>query len=168
MNARFKHRTDRVRGPVVGAGALVLAGLISLGGPVLADSRQDRVDQGSQIKHLVVIQSQTPLDALTAPGQCGSNPSKVPNGQQARCGPGMRQPLLVVSPFSKSNFVDGTFTTQASVVQLIEDSFLKSQRLGGGSVDATTGSLQNMFDFHGGNNGHPLFLDPATGEAGGG
>ncbi len=116
----------------------------------------------------LLLQSQTPLDKLTADGQCGSDTGKVPDGQQARCGPGMRQPLLVVSPFSKSNFVDGTFTTQASVVQLIEDDFLKSQRLGGGSVDATTGSLRNMFDFHDGNNGHPLFLDPATGEPGGG
>jgi phospholipase C len=109
-------------------------------------------------------QSQTSLDDVTAVGQCGPNSHKVPNGQQARCGLGMRQPLLVVSPFSKSNFVDSTLTTPASVVQLIEDNFLKSQRIGSGSVDATPGTLGNMFDFHGGSNAHPLFLDPGTGE----
>ena len=36
----------------------------------------------------------------------------------------MRQPLLVISPFSKSNYVDSTLTTQASVVQFIEDNWL--------------------------------------------
>ena len=111
----------------------------------------------------VVNQSQTPLDMLTASGQCGANASKVPSGQQARCGVGMRQPLLVVSRFSKANFVDATFTSQASVVQLIEDLWLSGQRIGGGSVDATTGSLRNMLDFqdHG---DRALFLDPASGE----
>src|SRR5487761_350516 len=77
-------------------------------------------------------QSQTVLDALTAPGQCGSNPAKVPSGQQARCGFGPRQPLLVISSFAKKNF--------------IEDNW-KMGRVGGGSVDAQAGTLSNMFDF---------------------
>jgi phospholipase C len=126
----------------------------------------------------LVTQSQTTLDGLTAPGQCGATSGDVPNGQLARCGVGMRQPLLVISRFSKSNFIDGTLTTQASVVQFIEDNWLNGQRLGGGSRDATTGTLRNMFDFqssdagrmpllqfffHGDFNG-TLFLDPSTGE----
>ena len=111
-------------------------------------------------------QSQTSLDALTGPGTCGSNAAKVPSGQQARCGVGPRQPLLVVSPFAKRNYVDGTFTDQSSVVQFIEDNWLGGQRIGGGSMDAGAGTLENMFRFTDGDN-RRLFLDPSSGEPAG-
>jgi phospholipase C len=110
-----------------------------------------------------VTQSQTPLDALTGTGFCGTNTAKVPSGQQARCGVGPRQPLVVISPFSKRNYVDGTFTAQSSVVRFIEDNWLGGQRIGGGSADVWTGTLANMFDFSKPND-PPLFLDPSTGE----
>jgi phospholipase C len=83
--------------------------------------------------------------------------------EQARCGVGPRQPLLVISPFAKRNFVDGTFTDQSSVVQLIEDNWLGGQRIGNGGADATAGTLDNLFSFHGEQNS-PLFLNPSTGE----
>ena len=111
----------------------------------------------------VVTQSQTSLDALTGPGTCGTNTAQVPSGQQARCGVGPRQPLLIVSPFSKRNFVDGTFTDQSSVVQFIEDNWLGGNRIGGGAADATAGTLDNMFQFNR-PSGQRLFLDPSTGE----
>ena len=41
----------------------------------------------------------------------------------ARCGLGPRQPLLVISPFAKPNFVDHTLTDQASVLRFIEDNW---------------------------------------------
>ncbi|MBV9425587.1 MAG: alkaline phosphatase family protein [Solirubrobacterales bacterium] len=111
----------------------------------------------------IIYQSQTPLDALTGKGSCGTSPAKVPSGQQARCGVGPRQPLLVISPFAKRNFVDGTFTDQSSVVRLIEDNWLRGARLGRGAADSDAGTLENMFSFdHRGN--EPLFLDPGTGE----
>ncbi len=112
-------------------------------------------------------QSQTPLDALSGTGLCGSSTSKVISGQQARCGVGPRQPLLVVSPWAKHNYVDGTFTDQSSVVQFIEDNWLGSQRIGAGSTDATAGTLDNVFQFHGDDGGRRLFLDPSTGEPSG-
>jgi phospholipase C len=111
----------------------------------------------------IVTESQTPLDSLSAVAQCGADPTKVPTGQQARCGVGPRQPLLIVSPFAKRNFVDGTFTDQSSVVQFIEDNWLGGQRIGGGAADASAGSLENMFSFRDGED-RPLFLDPTTGE----
>lgn len=80
---------------------------------------------------------------------------------------GNRQPLLVVSPFSKTNYVDNTFTTQASVVQFIEDNWLGGQRIGGASVDGSTGTLDNLFDFQRGDAKRTLLLDPATGEPSG-
>jgi phospholipase C len=119
----------------------------------------------------IVNQSQTPLDALTGTGECGSNLAKVPLGEegqheQARCGFGPRLPLLVVSPFSKPNYVDNTLTSQTSVVRFIEDNWLGGERVGGGAEDAATGSLEEMFDFH----QLPfrrLFLNPETGEPAG-
>jgi len=112
----------------------------------------------------VVTQSRTELDGLTGNAQCGADPSAVPNAQQGRCGVGMRQPLLLISPWSKSNYVDSTLTTQASVVQFIEDNWLGGQRIGGGAADAWTGSLDAMFDFQQANAGRKLVLDPSTGE----
>jgi phospholipase C len=118
----------------------------------------------------ITTQSQTPLDALTGTGTCGSNTAKVPSGQQARCGVGPRQPLLVISPFAKTNFVDNTFTDQSSVVRFIEDNWLGGTRIGSGSVDANAGTLANMFDFSSGehHSSHRLFLDPSTGQPTGG
>ncbi len=109
----------------------------------------------------ILNQSQTSLDALTGAGLCGSNAARVPNGQQARCGLGPRQPLLVVSPFARSNAVDHSLTDQSSVVRFIEDNW-KLGRLEGGSVDARAGSLSGLFDF---NRPHSdrLILDPTTG-----
>jgi phospholipase C len=116
----------------------------------------------------ILTQSQTALDALTGTGTCGTNTAEVPAAaggvpEQARCGVGPRQPLLVISPFSKQNVVDGTLTTQSSVIRFIEDNWLGGERLGNGAADALAGTLDNMFSF-----GHPqgpkLFLDPATGE----
>jgi phospholipase C len=113
----------------------------------------------------IVTQSQVPgLDALSGPGMCGNSVAKVPNGQQARCGVGPRQPLLVISPYSKINYVDGTFTEQSSVVRFIEDNWLGANRVGNGSADASSGTLANMFDFSRPNDGR-LFLNLQTGES---
>ena len=79
-----------------------------------------------------------------------------------RCGPGPRQPLLIVSPFAKKNFVDHTATQQSSISRFIEDNWGLG-RLGGGSVDEVAGSLGNMFDFSHPNKDSSLTLDPATG-----
>jgi phospholipase C len=85
---------------------------------------------------------------------------------QGRCGYGPRQPFLVISPWAKKNVVDTTVTDQASVTRFIEDVFLSSQRLGGGSADSIAGPLTNMFDFSNGAvmpNPNVVQLNPATG-----
>jgi phospholipase C len=110
----------------------------------------------------ITTQSQTPLDTLTGTG-CGTNPTKVPSGQQARCGVGPRQPLLVISPYAKTNYVDNTFTDQSSVVRFIEDNWLGGNRIGNGSTDAMAGTLNNMFNWTAPSDS-PLYLDPWTGE----
>ncbi|MGZ4193029.1 MAG: phospholipase C [Solirubrobacteraceae bacterium] len=111
----------------------------------------------------IVTQSQTPLDALSGTGTCGSNTAMVPSGQQGKCGVGPRQPLLVISPFAKPNYLDGTFTEQSSVVRFIEDNWLGGERIGAGAADAQSGTLDNMFDWRA-REDRQLFLDPSTGE----
>jgi phospholipase C len=116
----------------------------------------------------VINQSQVAsIDALSGAGQCGTNTADVPDGQQGRCGPGMRQPLLVISPYSRVNYVDSAMTTQSSIVQFIEDNWLGGESVGGGSDDATAGSLDGMFNFRR-PDARPLFLNPSTGEQVGG
>lgn len=106
------------------------------------------------------------VDQLNGPGTCGSGTAlagvtgKAVNG---RCGPGTRIPFIVVSPWARRNAVAHTLVTQASVVRFIEDNWLRGARLGGGSFDATAGSIMDLFDFRAGGATRPLFLDPATG-----
>ena len=64
-----------------------------------------------------------------------------------RCGPGPRQPLVVISPYAKKNFVDHTQTDQASILRFIEDNWHTGQ-IGDSSADATAGSVEAMFNFH--------------------
>jgi len=91
------------------------------------------------------------------PGVAGSRPV------EGRCGPGMRQPFLVVSPWARVNYVDHTVTTQSSVLRFIEDNWLGGKRIGGGSFDATAGRIDAMFDFAGPGKVPALFLDDTLG-----
>ncbi|MGL6235631.1 MAG: phospholipase C [Segniliparus sp.] len=67
-------------------------------------------------------------------------------GQQGRCGPGTRQPLLVVSPYAKRNFVDHTYTEQTSVTKFIQDNWGLG-RLGPDRFDERAQPINEMFDF---------------------
>lgn len=105
-------------------------------------------------------------DQLDGPGTCGSG--TPPNGVEGlpvngRCGPGTRIPFFVISPYAKFNYVSHDRISQASIVRFIEDNWLQGERLGGGSFDASAGSLMDMFDFTQGGNGKPLYLDPKLG-----
>ena len=82
-------------------------------------------------------------------------------GYADRCGPGPRQPLIVVSPYARENHVDHSLTTQASITRFIEDNWGVG-RLGDGSFDATAGSMAGLFDF-GHRRNERVLLDPATG-----
>lgn len=122
----------------------------------------------------IFVQSQTAVDALSNPAQCGTSLKQTPPTatfaaapgaapQEARCGVGPRLALLVISPFARHNFVDHTFTDQSSILRFVEDNWLGGQRIGQGSTDAIAGTINNLFDFD-----RPaferLFLDPITGE----
>jgi phospholipase C len=105
-------------------------------------------------------------DQLDGPGKCGSGtPPMGVDGKpvNGRCGPGTRIPFLVISPFAQANHVDHTHISLASVVRFIEDNWLKGERLGGGSFDASAGSVAGMFDFKSTHRDAALYLDPDTG-----
>jgi phospholipase C len=110
--------------------------------------------------------SQTTADAAfcnVAPTLAGVTST---NPVQGRCGYGPRLPLLVISPWAKANYIDNTVTDQSSVSRFIEDVFLGSARLGGGSYDNSAGTLMNMFNFSNAAappNPTPVYLSPSTG-----
>ena len=104
--------------------------------------------------------SNTAADALTGPGACGTSDPLV--RYQGRCGYGPRLPLLLISPYAKSNFVDHTLTDQSSIIRFIQDNW-RLPRIGDQSFDRRAGSIENMFDFSQKSKRH-LFLDPETGQ----
>ena len=83
----------------------------------------------------VVNQSSSSQDALSAPGNCGTPPAADQASWEGRCGHAFRQPLLVISPWAKQNYVDHTLTNQASIIAFIEYNW----KLGTiGTIDGST------------------------------
>ncbi len=111
-----------------------------------------------------------PADALTGPNACGTAATALPGLHPrnthalGRCGYGPRQPLLVVSPWARANFVDHTVTDQTSIIHFVEDNWLGGQRIGNGSFDALANSITQMFNFSKIRSNGVLFLNPSTGE----
>ena len=101
-------------------------------------------------------------DSLTGANACGVQNvtaqlpgTSTPNPVNGRCAPGVRTPLIVISPWARQNYVDHTLTIQTSVMRFIEDNWNLGQ-VGGGSFDAVVGTTVNgvalgtinsMFDF---------------------
>lgn len=112
----------------------------------------------------IVNQSGTSSDAPI----CGTGANALPGvggiaHAQGRCGYGPRLPLMVISPWSKVNFVDSTLTDQTSIIRFVEDNWLDGQRIGSGSFDAIANSIQSMMDFSSPKAGGVLLLDPSSG-----
>jgi phospholipase C len=107
--------------------------------------------------------------AADAAGFCNQAPTLLgvtgTTPVQGRCGYGPRLPMLVISPWAKKNFVDNTVTDQSSIPRFIEEVFLNSAPLGGGSTDSTAGSLMNMLNFTSNVAPNPnvVLLNPTTG-----
>jgi len=105
-----------------------------------------------------------PIGSTLTAGVVPSNALNGINGKpvNGRCGFGPRQPLLIISPYAKENYVDHTLTDQSSVLRFIEDNWLNGEQIGQGSFDAKAGTIENMFDFS-----HKrifrVFLDPNKG-----
>jgi phospholipase C len=102
-------------------------------------------------------------DNIGGVGVCGT---PVSGSYPARCGHGPRLPLLVISPWSNSNFVDHTLTDQTSIIAFIEwnwnlgyiDGPTAPSPLVNASFDRFAGTLNNMLNFSVQPNTSPLLL----------
>jgi phospholipase C len=82
-----------------------------------------------------------------------------------RCGYSQRLPMVVISPWTRENYVSSNLTDTSSVVKFIEDNWLHGERIPG-SFDATSGSLYapgGLLDFHLRPHFDTVILDPTTG-----
>jgi phospholipase C len=99
-------------------------------------------------------------DAAQDSAACTARPAAA--GYQDRCGYGPRLPLLVVSPYSRTNQVAHNLTDQSSITRFIEDNWHLG-RIARGSFDTRAGTLSTMFDFRQRPHTTPVILDPTTG-----
>ncbi len=110
----------------------------------------------------ILNNSQSADDALTGPGRCGSG--RAMGGYADRCGYGPRLPLLVISPYVRSNTVDHSITDQTSILRFVEHNWLGDTRIGDHSFDQVAGNLNGLFNFNSPVRAKPLYLSPATGQ----
>jgi phospholipase C len=106
--------------------------------------------------------SNTTADAAV----CTSTPVRLGSFPD-RCGYGPRVPLVVISPYTRSNYVSHNVTDQSSITKFIEDNWLRGTGIGGGSFDAVAGRLDGrdgVLNFDGHPNDTRILLDPTTGE----
>jgi phospholipase C len=94
------------------------------------------------------------------------------DGEQGRCGFGPRLPMLVISPWARTNYVDHNLSDQASFIDFVEYNW----HLPGikGSFDKVLEALDHregvkfdlggMFDFNASPNTTPYLLNQTTGE----
>jgi phospholipase C len=123
---------------------------------VALDRRGDRLRRLRRLVRPPIVNGSTD-PALDVPGLCGDRPAA--GGDLDRCGYGPRTPLLVVSPFSKVNFVDHRVSDQTSIIRFVEDNW-RTGRVGGDSFDSKAGSLEGMFSFFSRPHARPVLLAP--------
>ncbi|HET9170444.1 MAG TPA: alkaline phosphatase family protein [Actinospica sp.] len=100
------------------------------------------------------------MDALDGTGQCNTASRTPLAGEQDRCGYGPRIPLLVISPYAKSNYVNHSVTDQSSILAFIEQNWSTSTIAG--SFAQVAGSLDPFFDF-GKRSARRVLLSPTSG-----
>ena len=59
-------------------------------------------------------------------------------------------PLLVISPYARTNYVNHSVTDQTSVLKFIEQNWLHGERIGGGcsTTSGPPGRPGGLLDFH--------------------
>ncbi len=82
-----------------------------------------------------------------------------------RCGFGDRLPFLVISPYTRANYVSSQLMDTTSVVRFIEDNWLGGERIPG-SFDAVSAGIDGpggLLDFNVRPHDVPVILNPSTG-----
>ncbi|HWE72695.1 MAG TPA: alkaline phosphatase family protein [Stellaceae bacterium] len=125
----------------------------------------------SYIPTLPLSTSTTPASpgAISTSGVCGT-PASTAAAATPRCGYGPRLPYLVVSPWSKVNYVSHKTTDQSSTIAFVEYNWnlpfidgATAPAAGTASFDRIAGSILNMFDFDDQPNMGRLILNDQTG-----
>jgi phospholipase C len=102
-------------------------------------------------------------DKLTGASACQFTNESSKVEHSGRCGLGPRLPMLLISPYAKSNYVDNTLTEQSSILQFVEQNWSLG-RIGAGSEDTDSGSVDNMFEFGDAQRSPQITLNAETGE----
>ncbi len=95
---------------------------------------------------------------------CTSVPITVGTAND-RCGYGDRLPFIVISPYTRENYVSNKLITTTSILKFIENNWLHGERIPG-SFDATSGSITGrggLLDFNVRPHFQPVILNPSTG-----
>jgi phospholipase C len=103
-------------------------------------------------------------DAATDTALCTTQAVSVGTNDD-RCGFGQRLPMLVISPYTRDNYVSNNLTDTTSVVKFIEQNWLHGETIPG-SFDKVSGSLDapgGLLDFNTKPDFTPLILNPTTG-----
>jgi phospholipase C len=91
--------------------------------------------------------------------------SQALGDENGRCGFGQRLPMVVISPYTRDNYVSNNLTDTSSVIKFIEDNWLHGERIPG-SYDSISGSLDapgGLLDFNVRPDFNRLILNPTTG-----
>jgi phospholipase C len=95
---------------------------------------------------------------------CSTVPVTVGSAED-RCGFGDRLPFIVISPYTRANYVSSRLISQTSVVKFIEDNWLHGETIPD-SFDAVTGSIDGpggLLNFNVRPHFAPVILNPTTG-----
>ncbi len=87
--------------------------------------------------------SQSPTNDAAACIRSNAGPA---GGYLDRCGPGPRLPMLVISPYAKTNFVDHRLLEQTSILRFIELNW-RTGSVGDHAFDLRAAPLTGFFDF---------------------
>jgi hypothetical protein len=117
----------------------------------LSTSQRQQIDAACS----QALEALAPIAAITEP------PIRLAN-IPVRCGFSQRLPMLVISPWSRTNYVSHQLTNTASIIRFAENNWLGGKRIGGGSFDAISNSLSGMLQFFA-PHFNPVVLDPTTG-----
>ena len=111
---------------------------------------------------MIVNGSNTSADeaiCTSAPMVLGSYPD--------RCGYSQRLPMLVISPWTRQNYVSHQLTNTVSIIKFVESNWLHGKQIGGGSYDSISRSIAGfggLLDFYTRPHFKPVILNPTTGE----
>ena len=111
---------------------------------------------------VIVNGSNTSADeaiCTSAPMVLGSYPD--------RCGYSQRLPMLVISPWTRQNYVSHQLTNTVSIIKFVESNWLHGKQIGGGSYDSISRSIAGfggLLDFYTRPHFKPVILNPTTGE----